>query len=161
MLILGIDPSLRGTGWGVISAEGNRLRGVAWGVVRNPPSLPLPSCLVEIHRQLAEVIATWQPAEAATEALFYAQNARTALVMGQARGAAVVALADAGLKITEYPPKRVKQAVVGVGGAAKSQVGFMVRALLGLTEIPPPDAADALAVAITHAHATLAGRRAI
>jgi crossover junction endodeoxyribonuclease RuvC len=160
MRILGIDPSLRGTGWGVISAEGSRLSGVAWGVVRNPPALPLLDCLREIHRALAEAIAAHRPDAAAVEALIYAQNARTALVMGQARGAALVAVAEAGLGVVEYAPKRVKQGVVGVGGAAKSQVGFMVRALLGLTETPLPDAADALAVAITHAHASLAGRRA-
>lgn len=161
MLILGIDPSLRGTGWGVLSAEGNRLAGVAWGVVRNPPSLPVTGCLLEIYRGLAAAIAAHRPQAAAVEALIYAKNARTALVMGQARGAAMVAVAEAGLEIVEYAPKRVKQGVVGVGGAAKSQVGFMVRALLGLTETPPPDAADALAVAITHAHATLAGRRTL
>ncbi len=161
MLILGIDPSLRGTGWGILSAEGNRLVGIAWGVVRNPPSLPVTGCLREIYRGIAAAIAAHRPQEAAIEALFFAKNARTALVMGQARGAALVAVAEADLEIVEYAPKRVKQGVVGVGGAAKSQVGFMVRALLGLTETPPPDAADALAVAITHAHATLAGRRTL
>lgn len=153
MLILGVDPSLRGTGWGVISAEGSCLGGVAWGVLRNPPSRSVSECLVEIHRGLAGVIALHRPQTAAIEALFYAQNARTALVMGQARGAALVAVGEAGLEVVEYAPKRVKQGVVGVGGAAKGQVGFMVRALLGLVETPPTDAADALAVAITHAHA--------
>lgn len=161
MLILGIDPSLRGTGWGIISAQGNRLAGIAWGEVPNPASRPVTACLLEIHRGISEAIATYSPQAAAVEALIYAKNARTALVMGQARGAALVAVASAGLEISEYAPTRVKQGVVGTGGAAKGQVGFMVRALLGLKETPPPDAADALAVAITHAHATLAGRRTI
>ncbi|MCC7519333.1 MAG: crossover junction endodeoxyribonuclease RuvC [Verrucomicrobiae bacterium] len=153
MVILGIDPSLRGTGWGVISADGGRLAGLAWGVLRNPPSRSVSDCLAEIHRGIAAAIAAHVPRVAAVEALFHARNVRTALVMGQARGAALVAAAEAGLEVFEYAPKRVKQGVVGVGGAAKSQVGFMIRALLGLVETPPPDAADALAVAITHAHA--------
>lgn len=159
MRILGIDPSLRGTGWGVIAADGDRLGGIAWGVLRNPPSRSVTACLVEIHRGLAGVLAAHRPGVAAIEALFYAQNARTALVMGQARGAALVALGGAGLEVVEYAPKRVKQGVVGVGSAGKGQVGFMVRALLGLIETPPPDAADALAVAITHAHAMRGGGR--
>ena len=160
MLILGIDPSLRGTGWGIVEAEGSRLRSPAWGVIQNAPGIRPSRCLVAIHRKLAEVIATHSPEVVAIEGLFFAQNIRTALTMGQARGAAILAAAEAGLDIHEYAPRRVKQSVVGVGAAGKNQVGFMVRALLGLTETPEPDAADALAIAITHFHSQGGAREA-
>ncbi len=160
MIILGIDPSLRGTGWGILEANGPRFSSSAWGVIRNPPALLPSRCLVAIHERLAEVIAAHHPEVAAVEGLFYAQNLRTAITLGQARGAALLAAAGAGLEIYEYPPRRVKQSVVGLGGAGKNQVGFMVRALLGLSRTPEPDAADALAVALTHANARgPAGRR--
>ncbi len=152
-VLLGIDPSLRGTGWGVLRVEGPRRTVLAWGVIHHPPALRPSLCLASIRRTLAEVIAAHQPDEVAIEGLFFAQNLRTAIMMGQARGAALVAAAEAGLEIFEYAPRRVKQGVVGTGAAAKNQVGFMVRALLGLRETPEPDAADALAIALTHANA--------
>lgn len=158
MLILGIDPSLRGTGWGVIRVDGSRLEGVAFGVIRHAREMRHSQCLVSIRQHLAEVISCYSPSEAGIEGLFYAQNIRTALVMGEARGAAILAVAEAGLKIFEYAPRRVKQSVVGVGAAGKNQVGFMVRALLGLKETPEPDAADALAIAITHVNSRKSGR---
>ena len=107
---------------------------------------------MEIDRQLTEVISEYQPTQVAVEGIFYAQNIKTALIMGQARGAALLSAAKAKLEIFEYAPRKIKQGIVGKGAASKNQVGFMVRALLGLVETPPPDAADALAVAITHAH---------
>jgi len=151
-IILGVDPSLRGTGWGVLEAHGEKLKAREFGVIHNPPSLRPSLCLVAIRKKLSEVIARHSPAVMAIEGLFYAQNIRTALTMGQARGAALLAGAENGLKIFEYAPRRVKQSIVGVGDARKNQVGFMVRVLLGLTETPEPDAADALAIAITHAN---------
>ncbi len=152
MIILGIDPSLRGTGWGILQVEGSRISSSAWGVIHNAPSVRPSRCLVEIRKTLSEVIATHSPGVVAIEALYFAQNVRTALTMGQARGAALLAAAEADLEIFEYAPRRVKQSVTGVGAAAKNQVGFMVRALLGLSQTPEPDAADALAVALTHAN---------
>jgi len=149
MIILGIDPSLRGTGWGVIN-QSHPKKIITYGVIHNPAALSTSQCLLEINRKLSEVITTYRPHEVAIEGIFYAQNIRTALTMGQARGAALLAVASAGLEVFEYAPRRVKQSVVGRGAAAKSQVGFMVRALLGLQETPEPDAADALAIALTH-----------
>ena len=152
MIILGVDPSLRGTGWGVLEVQGGKIKSLDFGVIRNPPALRPSLCLVAIHQKLSGVIAVRAPTVMAIEGLFYAQNIRTALMMGQARGAALLAGAEAGLEIFEYAPRRVKQSLVGVGSAAKNQVGFMVRALLDLTETPEPDAADALAIALTHAN---------
>lgn len=157
MIILGIDPSLRSTGWGVVETTPSASSALAYGVIRNPAGLRPSLCLVAIRKTLSEVIVRHAPATVAIEGLFHAQNIRTALTMGQARGAALLAAAEAGLEIFEYAPRRVKQGVVGVGAAAKNQVGFMVRALLNLREIPQPDEADALAVALTHAH-SLRGR---
>lgn len=151
-IILGVDPSLRGTGWGVLETGNGKIRAREFGVIANPQSLRPSLCLVAIRKKLSEVIARHSPTVMAVEGLFYAQNIRTALTMGQARGAALLAGAEAGLEIFEYAPRRVKQSLVGKGGAAKNQVGFMVRALLELTETPEADAADALAVALTHAH---------
>ncbi|MDD2709019.1 MAG: crossover junction endodeoxyribonuclease RuvC [Verrucomicrobiae bacterium] len=149
-VVLGVDPSLRGTGWGVLESEGGRFKVGGFGVVKNPPGLRPSQCLVRIREVLAEVIRSRQPTVMAVEGLYFAQNMRTAFVMGHARGAVLLAGAEAGLDIYEYAPRRVKQSTVGVGGAAKKQVGFMVRAVLSLTETPPPDAADALAIALTH-----------
>ncbi len=151
-MILGIDPSLRGTGWGILKVQNSKITSSAYGAIRNPRSLRSSLCLAAIHQKLSHVIITHAPEVVAIEGLFYAQNIRTALMMGQARGVALLAAAEAGLEIFEYAPRRVKQSVVGVGGAAKRQVGFMIRTLLGLTETPEPDAADALAIALTHAH---------
>ncbi len=152
-IILGIDPSLRGTGWGILLTEGSQLRASAFGVIRNKPSVLPSACLVMIREQIASLIRTYAPTVVAIEGLIYAQNVKTAITMGQARGAAILAAAEAGLEIYEYAPRRVKQSVVGLGGAKKSQIGFMVRALLSLSQTPEPDAADALAIAMTHANA--------
>ncbi len=148
--VLAIDPALRNTGWAVVERQGRKNVALAWGVIRNPPKLLPSSCLAEIARGFRELIAQYQPNVCGIEATIYVQNFQTAITLGAARGAALVAAAESGLEIYEYPPRRVKQAVVGRGNADKAQVAFMVRALLGLAETPPHDAADALAIGITH-----------
>lgn len=150
MRVLAIDPSLRSTGFAVLECVANKIRSIEFGIVKNSDKLLPSSCLVAIHDRVAELIHRHEPDCAAIEAVIYVQSYRTAITLGSARGAAILALAERGLSIFEYAPRRVKQAVVGRGGAVKEQVGFMVRALLGLTENPPPDAADALAIGLTH-----------
>lgn len=151
--ILGVDPSLRGTGYGIIERLPRGNRALHFGVIKNPASHPLSTCLLEIRQQLSDVITAWQPTVMAIESTIFVQSYRTAITLGAARGAAILAAAERGLAIYEYAPRSVKQAVVGRGGAQKDQVAFMIRAVLQLTETPPPDAADALAIAITHTQA--------
>lgn len=150
MRILAVDPSLRGTGFAILEESGSRIRCLEYSVVRNPPSLSQEGCLLAIHEALGGAIERHQPAALAIEKVIYVQSYATAIVLGSARGVAVLAAAQRGLSVHEYPPKRVKQAVVGRGAAAKDQVAFMIRALLGLTETPPSDAADAIAIGLTH-----------
>jgi crossover junction endodeoxyribonuclease RuvC len=150
MIVLGIDPSLRGTGWGVIESHASGMRGLGFGVIKQSIRVSPSGCLVRIREELIGVIDSFHPEVAAIEGAIFAQNIRTAIVMGQARGAALIAVEEAGLTIFEYAPRRVKQSVVGTGTAAKNQVSFMIRALLSLKETPEPDAADALAIAMTH-----------
>lgn len=158
--ILGVDPSLRGTGFGVLDRAAGASRVVEFGVIKNPPALALSSCLLAIREGLGDVIRRTNPDCVAIESTIFVQSYRTAITLGAARGAALLAPAELGIPIYEYAPRRVKQAVVGRGAADKSQVGFMVRALLEMRETPPPDAADALAIALTHAqHLEAAGRR--
>ncbi|NBR47130.1 MAG: crossover junction endodeoxyribonuclease RuvC, partial [Verrucomicrobia bacterium] len=123
---------------------------LASGTIKNPASRPSSSCLVEIHDRLAELIQAHSPEALAIELVIYVQNTRTAITLGAARGAALLAAARAGLTIHEYPPKLVKKASTGKGGARKEQVSFMTRALFGLRHNPAPDEADALAVGLTH-----------
>lgn len=149
--ILGIDPSLRSTGFAVIEASGGGCRALAAGTIKNKPGLPASRCLAAIHDQLERVIHEHRPTQAALESIIYAQNMKTAITMGHARGAAVLACARHGLDVFEYSPKTIKLGVHGKGSAAKQQVSFMVRAMLGLRESPPSDVADAFAVALTHA----------
>ena len=148
--VLAVDPSLRGTGYAVLESVAGRLRAITYGVVANPPKLPAHLCLREIHDTLARVADAHQPTSFAIEGVIYVQNVRTAIILGSARGAALLVASAHGLDVHEYAPRLVKQAVVGRGGAQKTQVAFMIRALLGLTETPPPDAADALAIGVTH-----------
>ena len=152
MTILGIDTSLRSSGYGVLVTEGSRMRSLEAGRIRNAPKLPLSECLRTIHARVAELIAHHAPDVVAIESVIYGKNAGTMLVLGEARGAVITAAADAGLPIYEYEPRRVKMAVCGNGLAEKEQVQRMVKTLLGLQELPQNDAADALAIAITHAH---------
>ena len=151
MRILGVDPSLRLTGFGVIDATGNTLTAVTAGEIRNPPTLRASLCLVKIGTVIADVIRQYQPTVVAIEGLVYVQNTQIAFTLGQVRGVIIAGAAQCGLEIYEYAPRKVKQAVTGSGGAGKSQVALMVKAMLGLAELPGPDVADALAIAITHA----------
>ena len=153
MRALGLDPGLATTGWGVVEEESGRLTLADFGVVTTAPGQPLANRLQDLYRELTALIALQQPDVVAVEELFFSRNARTALIVGQARGVALLALADAGLAVHEYTPLQVKQAVVGYGQATKHQVQQMVRMLLELPEVPKPhDAADAVAVAICHLH---------
>jgi crossover junction endodeoxyribonuclease RuvC len=150
--ILGIDPGLRATGFGVIEQHGQRLRYVASGVVRSKEGDALPARIQTLFAGISEVIAEYQPDESSIEIVFVNVNPQSTLLLGQARGAALAALTRATLPVSEYTALQVKQAVVGHGKAAKQQVGFMVQRLLGLNAEPTADAADALACAITHAY---------
>jgi crossover junction endodeoxyribonuclease RuvC len=150
--ILGLDPGLGTTGWGVIEAEGNRLRHIANGQIRTDTSAPLPRRLAALADQLQAVIADHAPAGAAVEEVFVNQNPQSTLKLGQARGVVLMCAARAGIDVGEYSPTLVKKAVVGTGGAEKAQVHAMVARLLPGVKIAGADAADALAVAITHAH---------
>lgn len=148
--LLAVDPSLRGTGYALLERESGRIRCLHFGVIKNHPKLTVSGCLVAIHEQLGDVITRFSPGVMAIESVIYVQSFPTAITLGSARGAALLAAAQKGLPIHEYAPRRVKQAVVGSGAAQKSQVAFMIRALLGLTVTPPPDAADAMAIGLTH-----------
>lgn len=151
---LGIDPGIATTGFGVVREERDgRLTALAHGVIETPKTEALPRRLHMLQRQLDELIRQWHPDEAAVEELFFATNAKTAMVVGQARGVILLTLYNAGLEASEYTPLQVKQAVSGYGQADKKQMQEMVRMLLALPKIPKPDdAADALAIAITHLH---------
>jgi crossover junction endodeoxyribonuclease RuvC len=156
--VLAIDPALRNTGFAVIEqaltpAGKPKYRALAYGVIRNHRDLRQSGCLVAIREQIVEVIRTYSPEVCAVEGVIFVQSYKTAITMGAARGAAILAAAEHGLEVFEYAPRRVKQAVVGNGAAAKQQVAFMMRALLGLTETPEPDAADALAIGMAHCYA--------
>jgi crossover junction endodeoxyribonuclease RuvC len=161
MRVVGIDPGTATTGYGVIDQSAGRLTLVAFGTICTPAGLPLPRRLLELHEKLTELLALHAPDTAAVESLFFQKNVRTALSVGQARGAALLALAERSVPVSEYTPLEVKQAVTGYGGAEKRQVQFMVGTLLGLDRPPQPDdAADALAVAICHAHSHAIARLA-
>jgi crossover junction endodeoxyribonuclease RuvC len=150
--VLGIDTSLRSTGVGVVEAVGSRLVVVEFGLLRNPATLPHSACLKRIGTGIAELIGRTRPTAAAIEGVFFSKNARTTLILGEARGVAIAACAGTELPVYEYAPRRVKQALVGFGGADKSQVRRMVMSLLALREEPEEDEADALAIAICHLH---------
>jgi len=150
--VLGIDASLRSTGLGVVEAAGTRLSAVAVDTVKVAANRPRSECLERLHASINRLLDATDPAEVAIEASFYAKNARTAELLGEARGAAIAACATRGLPVYEYAPRRIKQAVVGYGAADKSQVRQMVMKLLGLSEEPQEDAGDALAIAICHLH---------
>ncbi len=150
--ILGIDPGLRRTGWGVIEIEGNRLIFIGCGSVEPAEDLPLANRLLAIHDGLAAVLGSFQPAEAAVEQTFVNKDGVATLKLGQARGVAMLAPAMFGISVAEYAPNQVKKTVVGAGHADKNQIQVMLRILLPKAEPKSADAADALAVAITHAH---------
>lgn len=152
MRILGLDPGLRNTGWGIVDAVDNRLRHVADGVIRPVTDAPLAERLVQLHDGIRAVIEEYGPDEAAVEETFVNMNPASTLKLGQARGVVLLVPAKAGLPVGEYAATLVKQSVVGTGRAAKEQVGMMIRTLLPGCLAATPDAADALAVAVCHAH---------
>jgi crossover junction endodeoxyribonuclease RuvC len=150
VIVLGIDPGTRHFGWGIVKKIGTRLAHVAHGVIEPDERAPIASRLVVIERELSEVVRAHAPNEASVEALFFAKDAQAAAKLGHARGVALLVCARAGLPIGEYPPARVKRTVAGGGRADKQQVAQMIRVLLGLRDAPVFDAADALALAVTH-----------
>ena len=152
MIILGIEPGTRITGYGIIDVEGNRLRHVDNGIIKTRSSDPLPLRLKTIYDGLSTILNEFAPQAVAVEQVFLAKNPRAALTLGHARGTAVLSAVNLGLEVQEYSALQVKSAVVGYGHAAKQQVQQMVKALLNLPEVAQEDAADALAVAICHAN---------
>ncbi len=153
MMVLGIDPGSAITGYGLIRETGSKLEAVNYGCIRTSPSQPVELRLKKVYNELMFLFNQYKPDYCAVEELFFNKNVRTALTVGQARGVIMLAAAQTGLPVHEYTPLQVKQAVVGYGRAEKTQIQFMVKTLLGLPEVPKPDdVADALAVAICHAH---------
>jgi crossover junction endodeoxyribonuclease RuvC len=159
--ILGLDPGLGTTGWGVILSDGNRLSHIANGQIKTSAALPLAQRLLMLDRELADVITAHSPDGAAVEEVFVNANPQSTLKLGQARGVVLLGAARAGVDVGEYAARLVKKAVVGVGNASKDQVHAMVTRLLPGARIAGADAADALAVAITHAHHLASARRII
>ena len=157
--LLGLDPGLGTTGWGIIQADDNRLSHIANGQLKTDSGAPLPERLADLARQLEALIAEHAPEVAAVEEVFVNKNPQSTLKLGQARGVVLMCAARAGIGVGEYAPRLVKKAVVGTGGAEKAQVHAMVSRLLPGAKIAGPDAADALAVAITHAHHLASARR--
>ena len=151
-IILGVDPSLRGTGYGVIRTEKPSPVALAQGTIYCPRDWERSRCLAMISRTLREVLQQYHPEVCVVEGLFFAQNLKTAIIMGEARGAALATVGEAGLDIYEIATRKVKLAIVGYGGAQKLAVAKMVQRMLSLAELPAPDAADALALALAHAH---------
>ncbi len=154
MRVLAIDPAIRNTGFAVVEGDTHQQRALAYDVISIPQRLPQSRALAAVRTGIANQIEKWQPDEVAIEGIIFVQSHRTAISMGAARAATLIAAADRGLPIYEYAPTKVKQAVVGKGAAKKEQVAFMVRAVLGLAETPPADAADALAIALAHFYAS-------
>ncbi|MBX9743106.1 MAG: crossover junction endodeoxyribonuclease RuvC [Chthoniobacterales bacterium] len=152
--LLAIDPSLRSTGFAILEGKEKQVRALDYGVIKNHPKLTVAACLLAIHERLTVAIKQYQVEALVLESIIYVQSYSTAIVLGSARGVTLLAAAQAGLPVYEYAPRRVKQAVVGLGAAAKTQVAFMVRALLGLRETPASDAADAIAIGLTHLRGT-------
>ena len=151
-ILLGIDPGSRITGYGVIEEIGSRCEYIASGCIRMPSELSFPERLAQIYQGISTIIETYSPQTVGIEQVFMARNADSALKLGQARGAAIVAVVNHGLALSEYSARQVKQAVVGKGSAEKSQVQHMVQSILKLDNKPQADAADALAIALCHAH---------
>jgi crossover junction endodeoxyribonuclease RuvC len=154
MLVIGIDPGTATTGYGLVQEdEDGNLVAVEYGAISTPAEQPMPQRLLTLYRQLLEITQLHHPESGAVEKLYFQRNVRTAISVGQGRGVALLALAEAEVPVIEYTPLEVKKAITGYGGADKNQIQQMVRALLDLKEIPQPDdAADALAVAICHLH---------
>jgi crossover junction endodeoxyribonuclease RuvC len=154
MRVLSIDPAVRNTGYAILEGDPRKPTVLAFDVISIPKSVPQSAALAAVRTHLVNVIQKFQPDEVAVEGIIYVQSHQTAISMGAARAAALIAAADHGLAVYEYAPSKIKMAVVGKGKADKSQVAFMVRALLGLSETPPSDAADALAIGMAHLQAS-------
>lgn len=154
MRVLAIDPAVRNTGYAVLEGEARNPTVLTYEVIAIPSKIPQSAALAAVRTHLAAVIQQWRPDQVAVEGIIYVQSHQTAISMGAARAAALIAAADHGLEVYEYAPRKVKMAVVGNGNADKSQVAFMVRALLGLDATPPADAADALAIGLAHLQAS-------
>jgi crossover junction endodeoxyribonuclease RuvC len=153
MRVLGLDPGLATTGYGLVEGIGQRLEALAYGVVRTPARTPAAERLVLLHDELTALLARYHPDVSAVEELFLDTNARTAMQVGQARGVLLLTLAQSGIPVSEYTPMQIKQAITGYGGADKHQVQQMIALLLNLAVLPTPDdAADALAIAVCHHH---------
>lgn len=152
MRLLGLDPGLQKTGWGIVESHGTRLKHIANGTIKSDSKKSLAERLVQLHDGLTEILAEWQPQSCAVEETFVNKNPTSTLKLGQARGIALLVPSQAGIPVAEYTPNHVKKSVVGVGHAAKEQVDAMVQVLLPGVKINGADAADALAVAICHAH---------
>ena len=152
MLIIGLDPGLGTTGWGIVAKSGNRLSHIANGQVKTDSKAPLAQRLVTLDAELTDVILAHRPDQGAVEEVFVNTNAQSTLKLGQARGVCLLALARTGMPVSEYATRLVKKAIVGTGGADKTQVQAMLKVLLPGVKLAGPDAADALAVAIAHAH---------
>ena len=152
MLIIGLDPGLGTTGWGIVAKSGSRLSHIANGQIRTDPKAPLAERLVTLDRELADIILAHRPDSGAVEEVFVNSNPQSTLKLGQARGVCLLALARAGMPVAEYATRLVKKALVGTGGADKAQVQAMLKVLLPGVRLAGADAADALAVAICHAH---------
>ena len=152
MLVIGIDPGTAITGYGLVREEQDgKLTVVDYGVVKTPSKMPMPKRLVKIYTDLKEIVLLHRPQSGAVEKLFFQKNVRTAISVGQGRGVAILALAEVDMPVFEYSPSEIKSAIAGYGDADKSQMQYMVKAILELDEIPKPDdAADALAVAVCH-----------
>lgn len=154
MRILGIDPGYAILGWGVIDMKGNHFKVVDYGAVTTDSKMEMPDRLKVLYNSLMDIITEYEPDVASIEELFFNTNAKTAILVGQARGVAVLACANSGLEIEEYTPLQIKQGLVGYGRAEKKQVQQMVKTILNLKEVPKPDdTADALAAAVCHGHA--------
>ncbi|MEN6478988.1 MAG: crossover junction endodeoxyribonuclease RuvC [Anaerolineales bacterium] len=155
MLILGLDPGLATTGYGLVEGEGAEMRMVAYGVIETPAHIPIGDRLAQLYAAITALLVRYRPQAAAVEELFFATNARTAIMVGEGRGVILLALAQAAVPVIEYTPLQIKQAVTGYGLADKAQVQQMVQLLLSLEAVPKPDdAADALAASICHYNAT-------
>jgi crossover junction endodeoxyribonuclease RuvC len=150
IIVLGLDPGSRHFGWGVVRRDGTQLRHVAHGIIHSDLTTTFAERLVAIERELVGVVQAYAPTHASVEGLFFAKDAQAAAKLGHARGVALLVCARAGLEVAEYPPARVKRTVAGAGRAEKGQVARMVKIILRLRDIPPSDAADALALAVTH-----------
>jgi len=158
VIILGIDPGLANTGWGVIETTGAKHRCLAYGCITTLADEPIPSRLARIHDEIENAVERYTPTECAVESVFFGTNAKSAFATGQARGVAILATAGAGLELGEYSPVQIKSVVAGSGTADKAQIAYMVRVLLGLSHEPTPDhAADALAAALCHAQLACGG----